>query len=209
MATVVNLHVRNLDITNDDNIDALALLENVWPGSEGNNVTLSVFVDDGESVVRTVMAAAESVSKIIRGVYAYSVDPDLVSTSDIAARTGFTREAIRQWSVKGDNEFPIEVSTISNGQKVWRWVEIVEWLCIHKNLNMDEELPTPAEVNRIDERLLAQRNRSEISTGWNQVSTSLSGIEVSVSAPSVSMQPLDFGASTRGSHYREEAACVG
>lgn len=208
MATVVNLHVRNLDVTDDNIIDELELFENVWPGTQGNNVTLSVFVDDGERVVPTVLRVAEMLPKLFRGAYAHSVDPDLVSASDIAARTGFSREAIRQWSTKGHNSFPIEVSTISNSQKVWRWVEIAEWLCIHKNLDVDEDLPTPADVDCIDACLLANRNRFGHSEEWNQVTSPRSLVELTC-VTSHKAATVHFTPSTRGSQFREGAVCVG
>lgn len=209
MATIVDLHTRNLDIADDNVLEALAQFENVAVGSQGKNVTLSVFVDDEEPVVPTVLAAGKRLSKMIRGAYAHSVDPDLVSASDIAARIGFSREAVRQWSGKDNNEFPIEFSTVGTDQKVWRWVEIAEWLCVHKHLDVDEDLPSTADVDRINEELLTLRNQAKNPAGWNPVSGPMSIVEVILSEQRRNSPPLHFTSVERRSSFREEAYCVG
>jgi predicted DNA-binding transcriptional regulator AlpA len=70
------------------------------------------------------------------------VDPDLVGVSDIAERTGHSRQNIQQW-VNGernaDRPFP-SPEGCAGRSLIWRWAEVNEWL---KPLGFDDQATRP------------------------------------------------------------------
>lgn len=210
MTAVVELIVHNLDLNNDHILDSLSTFGNVMPGTKGSNGTLAVFVEDGQQVVSTVMTAVSKLMALDPRISVQSVDPDLVSASDIASRTGLSREAVRQWHVNPANKFPNEFSSLGNGQKVWRWVDVVEWLYLHRNLDLDEEMPSRRDINLIDERLLRLRNTDKFTSSWS-IAPNVSRTTTILPSRRNSCQ---FTVSTnvgngKRQHYREEAYCAG
>lgn len=68
--------------------------------------------------------AASGVARVVR------VEPDdLVNASDIARRSGKSKEAVRLWvsGARGPGGFPSSVSTVGSSP-VWRWHEVAKWL---------------------------------------------------------------------------------
>lgn len=58
------------------------------------------------------------------------VEPDnLVSTSDIAARTAMTRQAVHNWVTgkRGDG-FPLPVARVISDHPLWDWASVADWL---------------------------------------------------------------------------------
>jgi predicted DNA-binding transcriptional regulator AlpA len=58
------------------------------------------------------------------------IDDDLVDLSEIAARVGRSREAIRLWSTgkRGAGGFPLPVGVLPGSVKVWDWSSVNTWL---------------------------------------------------------------------------------
>jgi Domain of unknown function (DUF4287) len=83
------------------------------------------------------------------------LDPDLVGVSDIAQRTGRTRQSVQLW-VAGERNasrpFPLPEGSAGRAP-VWRWADVDEWL---KPLSLDDHSawPTRAESTCIDAILL-------------------------------------------------------
>ena len=57
------------------------------------------------------------------------VDPELVSIPDIAERTGWDCEPVRQMAdgTRGPSGFPAPVGIVGDGIRVWEWAHVFEW----------------------------------------------------------------------------------
>ena len=70
------------------------------------------------------------------------LDPDLVGVSDIAERTGRTRQNVQQWVTGERNSahpFP-SPEGCAGRSPVWRWADVNEWL---KPLGLDDQATRP------------------------------------------------------------------
>lgn len=150
MTTVVRVQVHNLDPDDEATFDALATFDNATFSKVDDLAYMTVFVEDDQDVVSTVIEAARKLTYKVSGAHVERVDPDLVSATDIAKRVGVSREAVRKWVHSTKRAFPEHLGTIGDGQRVWRWGDIVRWLWDTKRIDMDENLPTAADVDHID-----------------------------------------------------------
>lgn len=150
MTTVVRVQVHHLDLADAAVVDRLGAFDNVTFDSVDGLSHVTVHVEDGQSVVDTVLETTRRLANTVAGANAVRVDPDLVTISDIAGRVGVSREAVRQWTHGTRKPFPSQFDTIGADQRVWRWVEIVEWLEWAKAIDMDEDLPTLADIDHLN-----------------------------------------------------------
>jgi transcriptional regulator with XRE-family HTH domain len=151
MTTAVRLQVRNLDLEDESLDDGLGQFENATFSQVDGLGFMTVYVEDQESVVDTVLEAARKIGNLVQDASATRVHPDLVTTSDIARRVGVSREAVRKWAKETRQPFPTQFDNISDDhQRVWRWVEVVEWLLSAKSIKMDEDLPSLGDIAHID-----------------------------------------------------------
>lgn len=169
METVVDLQVRNVDLDNEQVLARLDELENASFGSRCGLTIMTVYVDDGEDVVHTVTDAAHHLAVKVEGAAAVRVDPDLVTISDISQRVGVSREAVRKWTLLERKPFPAPFAATGGEQKLWRWVEITQWLLAVKHIDMDEDLPTPDDIAAIDACLA--KVPDSFATEWEQLSS--------------------------------------
>jgi hypothetical protein len=84
------------------------------------------------------------------------LDPDLVGVSDIAERTGRTRQNVQQWVTgerNSENPFPPSEGCAGRSH-VWRWADVNDWL---KPLGFDdgETRPTRDESVFLDAALIS------------------------------------------------------
>ena len=95
-------------------------------GSQGL-VTLFVHASSLDSYREGVLAAAEKLRS--QGFTVVGLDLDLANTTDIADRTGRSRQAIRQYSegLRGPQGFPAPLGE-PGGVRVWDWGSVNEWL---------------------------------------------------------------------------------
>lgn len=111
-----------------------------------------------------VDAAARLVSCLTKKLPAFRVlhvDPDLVGISDIAERTGHSRQNVLQW-VKGERNgsrpFPAPEGTVGRSL-AWRWADVNDWLT-PLGLGDGTSRPTRAEATLIDAMLLDDAERA-------------------------------------------------
>ena len=99
------------------------------------------------------LAAAIPALRILR------LDPDLVGISDIAERTGHSRQNVQQWVAGERNaERPFPPPEGSAGRSlVWQWADVNEWL---KPLGLDDQAarPTREESVFINATLIDRNN---------------------------------------------------
>lgn len=150
MTAVVRVQVHDLDLDDGAVVDRLEAFDNATFDRVDGLSHVTVYVEDGQSVVDTVLETTRRLANTVAGAKAVRVDPDLVTISDIAARVGVSREAVRLWTRGTRKPFPIQFDTIGADQRVWRWVEVVEWLEWAKAIDMDEDLPTVADIEHIN-----------------------------------------------------------
>ncbi len=151
MTTVVRVQVPDLNLKDGTLDDRLAEFDNATFSEVDDLAFMTVYVEHGESVVDTVLEATRRLANKVPGAIAKRVHPDLVTTSDIAHRVGVSREAVRKWVKDTRKPFPTQFDNITDGhQRVWRWAEVVEWLLKAKAIDMDEDLPSLADVAHID-----------------------------------------------------------
>lgn len=80
-----------------------------------------------EDAVLSAVADIESVSPL---QVTRLIDSDLVSMSEIAERTGRTRESIRLLvnGERGPGGFPVPATDPRRPHRVWRWSEVENWM---------------------------------------------------------------------------------
>ena len=79
-------------------------------------------------LARAIKSAIVDVQKA--GGHVIHVEPDyLVSTSDIAARSAMSRQAVHNWVAgkRGDG-FPHPVARVTSDHPLWDWVTVADWL---------------------------------------------------------------------------------
>lgn len=99
------------------------------------------------------------ISAALPGLRIVRLDPELVGVSDIAQRTGHSRQNIQQW-VNGERNagrpFP-PPEGCAGRSLVWRWPDVNDWLRSF-GLGDDAVRPSRAEAARIDVMLLDWNN---------------------------------------------------
>ncbi|MBA3670227.1 MAG: hypothetical protein H0W71_09250 [Sphingomonas sp.] len=91
-------------------------------------VIILEFHREAESFAKAVASAYEAVLRA--GAQVDRIEPDhLVSLSEIAERSGLTRQAISLYTraERGQN-FPGPVAKVTSKHPLWDWPEVAEWL---------------------------------------------------------------------------------
>lgn len=158
----IALHVENLDL---EDVDVLAKISSVDPlvnlawESTGGRVLAVLYCDDHEPTGQAIQVARR-ITHSFPEAKVTGVDPDLVSTSDIASRIGVNRETVRLW-VRGDRGpggFPESMGAVGGGDRnatrVWSWPFVNAWLEKHFHLGDGDEYLTPQQVARLNSALL-------------------------------------------------------
>jgi hypothetical protein len=88
------------------------------------------FDREAESFGEAVLSAIHDVESGVPGLKVTRVEPEeLVSASQIAARTKRTRESIRLLieGKRGPGNFPGPAVWLSSSRKLWRWTDVADW----------------------------------------------------------------------------------
>lgn len=96
-----------------------------------NRVGYLEFDREATEIVEAIVTAVTDVERANIGAQVIRVEPgDLVNASEIARRSGLTREYIRLLSQgkRGEGDFPIPQSGITGKTLIWSWAEVVQWL---------------------------------------------------------------------------------
>lgn len=105
------------------------------------------FAREAESIEDAICSAIECAEKA--GAHVDRVEPDpLVNLSDIASRTGLTRQAISHYS-KGNRgaHFPSPVARVTSDAPLWDWAPVAKWL--YENDKLDRGAAIVAEAVRV------------------------------------------------------------
>lgn len=150
MTTIVPVQIHDFDLRDPSTVDRLSTFDNATFAHADGLAIMTVYVEDGQPVAATVLAATRKLAHDIPGAHALRVHPDLVSVSEIAQRIGISREAVRKWTINPSLHFPRPFDTIGSDQRVWRWVEIADWLWKVKGIDTDDDLASVEDIADID-----------------------------------------------------------
>lgn len=105
------------------------------------------FAREADSIDVAICSAMECVEKA--GAHVDRVEPDpLVNLSDIASRTGLTRQAISHYAKGNRSEnFPAPVARVTTDAPLWAWAPVAKWL--FENDKLGREVALEAEAVRV------------------------------------------------------------
>lgn len=98
-----------------------------------NGVVFLEFDRQAATLPEAVLSGIQDV-ETIEGVDVTRIEPDdLVTASEIARRTGRSRESIRQLAAgsRGPGGFPSPAHSLRGQSPLWRWTEVAAWMSAH------------------------------------------------------------------------------
>jgi hypothetical protein len=188
----VDLLFQGIDLGDDSTLDALDALPVEWV-SQGGYVKATAHVAIRNTPLEAVDWLISVVVTAVPSALPLRVDRNLVSISDIAARVGVTREAVRHWAngTRSGGGFPMPVGLVSNGTRLYEWGPVAAWLEHSLALWEQDALPLSNEDAARADLLVAQWRRRlagcESGPHWSAVEYSRH--EVPVTATSSSRRP--------------------
>lgn len=135
-----------IDPIDDATIDRLAAEGIDW--SQTGRLQFAHVDETSVSCADAVKTALGNLQSL--GVRASRLRLDLVSSSEIAARTGVSRPAVTKWTkeTSGSQAFPIEFDWSTTGP-IWVWADVNDWLKTTGKAGYDEVCsPSLAEVEQ-------------------------------------------------------------
>lgn len=113
----------------DDVLEALFdAMPDAVPSAIDGVTTVSAPVEADEAL-GAALAVVESLRTTLPGGRVVRIDQDLVSVSDIARRTGRSRESVRLLvsGTRGPGAFPGPVGVVGDGIRIWPWAVVADW----------------------------------------------------------------------------------
>ena len=116
------------------------------------------------------LALAEKVVAAVHTAVPVRVDQDLVSISDIAERTGRTRESVRLLvdGKRGPGNFPGPVGVVGDAIRIWPWAVVTEWFRHRLGTDLGET-GLPPESAAVLDACFAARRSLRVSVNVHQV----------------------------------------
>lgn len=199
MTTTVALRVSGRDLFDpvvEDEI--LETLDAVTVTQRGRSQVLSLFVDDSQVVEQTI-EAVRKIEQRIHGVRVVATERDPVNVTEIANRVGVSREAVRKWARSDD--FPEPDGFLeSASMDYWSWTKVVTWLWEQRRIDMDEQLPSMAQIAQIDHCLVG--NPDAVSLQWHNLTAKRPTVRHEVAASKTTFHSYQPAATSRGGSQR-------
>jgi hypothetical protein len=139
MTVKIPLRLRGIDLRDVEAYNRIVpeLVELAWEANGG--VSLAILYSDDPAHAMTASAAdwAKRVQRLMPGVSVAEVHDELVSISDIAARSGVTAEGVRLWAAGKRHgsltPFPSPRQVVGSGSggktmSLYAWREVVIWV---------------------------------------------------------------------------------
>jgi len=144
----------------DDQVDALydAGCDDATIAQRYGRVFVT-FTREAKSLAIAVISAINDIRKANIGADVLRVDcNDLVTQAEIARRADTTRQAIAQYisGSRGPGSFPPPVYNLDNGQLIWCWCDVANWL--FQQGMVDESVKQDAEDIAAINSLLEQKH---------------------------------------------------
>lgn len=124
--------------------------------------------------LREAITSAVRAIESVEGLRVDRVEPeDLVTLSEIAARSGRSREFIRLLIAgeRGPGHFPPPVSHLRERNRLWRWSDVAEWL----GQTESEELQDALFVAALNAALELRRRQSQLADRERELVAELVG----------------------------------
>ena len=153
------LIVEGLDPSDESQVLALDALPEVLLLSDTDGlVTVHLEIEAG-SAAAAITDAIQRVEALPAEVHVVSVDLDLVAATDIAHRTGRSRQAVSQWAAgeRAGRRFPAPLGRVAGGTRVWPWSVVLPWLRDHGHVDDGERAPSYEEIVVANASLLRRR----------------------------------------------------
>ena len=131
MSHQFTLIVEGVDLQDEASVEALfdAGCDDAMIGRVGGIQYLD-FDREAETIGDAVFGATGAIESALPGAQVVHLEPDdLVTMSEIAERTGRTRESVRLLvgGGRGPGGFPAPATHFRSRQRMWRWQEVVAW----------------------------------------------------------------------------------
>lgn len=157
----VSVVVDNLELT-DDVLDALFTgIKDAVPSSINGvvKVTSPVPADDDHAAALRLI---DLIHAALPQAIPVRLDQDLVSITDIAERSGRTRESVRLFveAKRGPGYFPPPIGIVGNAIRVWPWNSVLDWFREALGEELDERGVSPETAATIDAYLAEKRRHA-------------------------------------------------
>jgi predicted DNA-binding transcriptional regulator AlpA len=98
--------------------------------AERDGRTFADFDRDRDTLGEALVSAIEQIESVRPLKVTRVEEQDLVTITDIAGRTGRSRQNIWQLArgERGSGDFPMPVAQIGEDRSLWRWSDVAEWL---------------------------------------------------------------------------------
>lgn len=170
----VSLVVEGFSFSDDDLDCMFEVLPDAVPSSIGGLDTVAAPVEAPDSEA-ACMNLAGVLAETFPSITIVRVDPDFVSISDIAERTGRSRESVRLLveGKRGPGSFPAPTGIIGDGSRFWSWAIVVDWFASHMKHDIDLPGVLPEVAAVVDACLAGRRRmtRYEASAIWSTIAT--------------------------------------
>lgn len=121
---------------------------------ERHGVQYADFERDAGTYVGAVTSAIRDIESTVRGLCVTRLEPEeLVGVSDIALRSGRSRESIRLLAEgqRGPGAFPRPLACIGANRFLWRWPEVARWLreVLHEPVDVHLQAAATSAINAV------------------------------------------------------------
>ncbi|MEE9098314.1 helix-turn-helix transcriptional regulator [Pseudarthrobacter phenanthrenivorans] len=164
----ISLRLKNLDLSNEAALEQIVekFQDVMWSETDGLT-TAGVYVER-EDAVAHVMKYVREIETAFPGAKVVGVHRDLVGATDIALRTGVSREGARKWAALPDFPAPFDIIGAKD-MKVWIWAEVVRWLKDERAIDMGQDLPSAELMTQIENCIM--RNPDHTTVQWHQIAS--------------------------------------
>ena len=125
------------------------------------------FDREAKSLREAILSAINNVERADLSSRVIRVEPDeLVTASEIAERTGRSRESIRLLSAgkRGKGGFPPPLRGMKSRTRLWRWAEVALWLAEREGELTDPSIDEAHTIAAINGALELRRHAPESSS---------------------------------------------
>jgi hypothetical protein len=95
-----------------------------------NGVVCLDFDREANSLDQAILSAIKDIETSGVGAKANHIEGAFVTISEIAERSGYTKQAISLFiqGKRGPGDFPVPFAGINSNSPIWRWRDVVRWL---------------------------------------------------------------------------------
>lgn len=148
----VTLSVTGIDLDDESTAELLGARFPLILWEERPGLTLMTLNVAAPRALDEAVITYRDLARAVPALRLVGVHRDLVTTSQIAARVGVSREAVRKWTSRSD--FPAVFDCVGiDFQRLWAWTQIVEWLRTRRGVLVDDSLLRLEEMSQLETAL--------------------------------------------------------